>query len=135
MKAWKILQRPITLEAGIPLKSEAPAEIRVEYEISYSNRLVAWVSSNGKLCGVIQNNRSVVADLRVSECLTLYEMKPAKGWGWVGITIKDSHGNVLYTLFESRHSEKSLEWLQATQDILADVFGLRKEFQDLGCDA
>jgi len=135
MKVWKVLQRPVTLEADIPLKSEAPLEIIEKYESQYSNKLVAWVTESGENCGVIQNNRSVSAELTCAESVTLHEMKPAKGWGWVGLTIKDSNGEVLATFFQSRHSEQSLKWLKVTQKILAKSFFLKEEFEDLGCDA
>ncbi|MBD3587358.1 hypothetical protein HHX48_16600 [Salinimonas sp. HHU 13199] len=135
MKVWKVLEKPLILEASISLKSEAPEEVVNQYEPSYSNKLVAWIIGNEESCGVIQNNRSVCAQYKSAKSITLYEIKPAKGCGWVGITINDHEGNELATLLESRHSEKSLSWLKTTQEVLADSFGLKVEFEDRGWDA
>jgi hypothetical protein len=70
-----------------------------------------------------------------ADILSLYEERPAKGSGWVGITVKTSTDVVIATLFESRHSEKSLNWLKTIQPILALAFDLKTEYEDLGYNA
>lgn len=65
----------------------------------------------------------------------VYEIKPAKGSGWVGMTLQSESGKELVTFFSSRYSQLSINWLNRTQEKIADFLGLKTEFQDLGYDA
>ena len=125
----------MALEADIPLKSEAPEEVVLAYNGKYKGKLAAWIKTDRSCCGCIQHNRSVCADLSDAKYVTLFEQKPAKGWGWVGITINSSKNEVITTIFESRYSEKSLKWLENTQDKLVELFKLEAQYENHGYDA
>jgi hypothetical protein len=135
MKIWINIERPITIEAEIPLKSEAPASVVELYSKNDKNNLIAWKTDDEKYFGCIKNNRSISILFDKSYIVSLFEERPAKGSGWVGITIKTSAGEVLATLFQSRHSISSLNWLKSVQHLLASTFDLKEEYEDLGNNA
>ena len=130
----KVIPKSVTLEASIPLKSEAPDDVIKEYESTYKGRLAIWKSSRSDSFGCIQNNRSVKAILSQAEKVVVYEIKPAKGSGWVGMTVQNESGEELVTLFNSRYSQLSINWLNRTQAKVAEFLELQTEFQDLGYD-
>lgn len=130
-----LLPRRVGLEADIPLKAEAPPMVEKLYEEKYSGKLVAWIDKELRKCGCVYLNRSTTADLKSLKTVSIYEIKPAKGWGNVGIALKSTEGEVLAVLFSSRHSEQSLEWLKATQKKLAAFLNIKSEYEDHGLDA
>ncbi|PKG36976.1 hypothetical protein [Psychromonas sp. Urea-02u-13] len=135
MQVWINIDRPITVEAEIPLKSEAPESVVGLYNKNERNNLIGWKTEDGKYLGCIKNNRSISVLSDESSVLSLYEERPARGAGWVGMTIKSSTGEILATLFQSRHSVNSLNWLKSTQHLLAKAFNLKEEYEDLGYNA
>lgn len=135
MVEFKVIPKSVTLEASIPLSSKAPEEVVAKYEINYKERLVVWKYNEMDLCGCIQNNRSVKAVLSHAYKVVVYEIKPAKGSGWVGMTLQTESGTELVTLFSSRYSKLSINWLNRTQEKVADFLGLETELQDMGYDA
>ena len=134
MIEYKLLPRPVTLEASIPLKSDAPDEVVSEYRNRFGGKLVVWKNAESMICGCIHNNRSVVAPLKELGNVCVYEMKPAKSTGWVGMCLKTHSGEDVVTLFDSRHSDLSMKWLLATQEKVASFLSLGSTFQDLGYD-
>ena len=134
MIEFKLLPRSVTLEASIPLKSEAPEAVVAEYESRYSGKLVLWKDIQLGMCGCVHNNRSVVANIDAAAFVTVYEMKPAKSSGWVGMGLRTKNGEELVTLFDSRYSQLSINWLQRTQPKVAEFLQLDTSFVDLGCD-
>ena len=134
MKLWQSIPRPLNVEADIPLKNQAPEEVLSLYETCEKGTLVAWISADEKLCGCIRHNRSVAAETEHAAVLSVFEIKPAKGTGWVGMTINSKEGEVLATLFESRYSRNSLNWLKGVQPELAKLLGLAQQYRDEGYD-
>ena len=130
-----LLPRRIGLEADLPMKVDVPTNVEKLYKEKYSDKLVAWLDKNTDKCGCIYLNRSATADLSKTRLISIYEIKPAKGWGHVGSTLKCAQGEVLATLFSSRYSEQSLEWLETTQKKLASFFDIETEYESLGYDA
>lgn len=135
MKKWIEIDRPVDVEADIPLKDQAPTEVRDEYDRSSKNKFIVWVSSDSKLIGCIKNNRSISADFEFAVAVELYEMKPAKGSGYVGLDIKSKNGECLAVIASSRYSQRSLQWLKQIQPILAKVFHLEQRYEYHGKDA
>jgi hypothetical protein len=135
MKEWVEIARPIDVEADIPLKDQAPTEIKENYDHSYKNKFIAWVNNDGSLIGCIKNNRSIAAESSKAAVIVLYEREPAKGDGYVGLEIKSETGECLARVAGSRYSQKSLLWLKQIQPILAKVFKLRETYEYHGKDA
>lgn len=135
MKEWIEIDRPLDVEADIPLKDQAPKEVRDEYDRSSKNKFIAWVSNDTNLIGCIKNNRSISAEFDSAEAVELYEMEPAKGSGYVGLDIKSKNGECLAVIASSRYSQKSLQWLKQVQPILAKVFQLKETYEHHGKDA
>jgi hypothetical protein len=132
MTNFKIFPRPVTLEASIPLNTDTPEDIKGVYEEKYFGKLAAWVSPN--TIGCIQNNRCAYTNKDYAVYLTLFEIKPAKGSGWLGLTVNSKENQVMVTLFQSRHSEKSLRWLEKTQEDMASFYKLEAQYNDRGFD-
>lgn len=129
-----VLTKSVSQEATIPLKSEAPADVIREYEKNHKGKLVIWKSIEKDECGCIQNNRSVNTSLSNAARVVVFEIKPAKGSGWVGMTLQDDSGKELVTLFISRYTQLSINWLNRTQVKVSEFLGLQSEFQDFGYD-
>ncbi|WCN08899.1 hypothetical protein [Marinomonas mediterranea] len=135
MVIFEVIPKHATLETLIPLKSDAPADVVNEYEINHKALLTVWKNTETDLCGCIQNNRSVNTVLSYADKVVVYEIKPAKGSGWVGMTLQSEAGKELVTLFSIVYSQSSINWLIATQEQVANFLGIKAEFQDLGYDA
>jgi len=135
MTEFLLLPRRVGLEADLPLKSEVPSVIEKTYNEKYSGKLVAWFDENLGKCGCVYLNRSATAETIDLEYVSIYELKPAKSWGHVGITLNSKKGQVVATLFSSRHSEESLVWLRATQEKLVPFFNLKAKYENHGYDA
>lgn len=135
MKAWQSFSKPLDVEADVPLTNDAPADVATLYAERENGNLVAWVSDDGRWFGCIRLNRSVAVPSAAAEALSLFELKPARGAGVVGISVNAPNGEPLRTLLQCRHSEPSLLWLKSVRRELARVFHLREEYEDLGYDA
>ncbi|TLM73200.1 hypothetical protein ACONUD_02330 [Microbulbifer harenosus] len=135
MKAWFEIERPITVEADIPLKDEAPEEIKEKYASTLQGKFIAWSTSNGELIGCIKNNRSVCARIEEVKYIELYEMVPAKGWGELGLAFMAENGSCVSLIASSRHSLESRMWLVMLQEKLVNLFGIPAKYSDLGPDA
>jgi len=135
MKTWIEIDRPVDVEADIPLKDQAPTEVKERYANSCKNKFIAWTSEDGKLIGCIKNNRSVAASSAEADTVELYEMEPAKGTGFVGLNIISENGECLAVIAASRYSTKSLSWLKNIQPVLAKAFGLKETYDYQGKDA
>jgi hypothetical protein len=135
MKEWIEIIRPVDVEADIPLKDQAPLEIKVKYNEFYKNKFVAWVNDDLSLIGCIKNNRSVSAKCSEAAVIELYEMEPARGGGYVGLDIKSKAGESVAVVASARYSQKSLKWLKEIQPILAKVFKLEETYAYHGKDA
>jgi len=135
MNTWIEIDRPVDIEADIPLKDQAPIDVKTKYNESYNNKFVAWVHNDLGLIGCIKNNRSISAKCSEAAVIELYEMEPAKGGGYLGLDIKSKGGECLAVVAHSRHSEKSLKWLKEIQPILAKAFSLKETYEYHGKDA
>ena len=51
------------------------------------------------------------------------------------MTLQDDSGKELVTLFSSRYTQLSINWLNRTQVKVSEFLELQSEFQDLGYDA
>jgi len=134
MTDFLLLSRRVGLEADLPFKSESPSAIEKIYNEKYSGKLVAWSDESLGKCGCVYFYRSATAETSDLEYVSIYELKPAKSWGHVGITLNSKEGRVVTTLFSSRHSEESLVWLKATQEKLVAFFNLKPKYEDHGYD-
>ena len=135
MNEWIVISKPIDVEADIPLEDQAPIEVKQRYNESYKNKFVAWRNEELNLFGCIKNNRSISAKCSEGTILELYEMEPAKGSGYVGLTIKSEDGKSIAAIARARYSEKSLTWLKEIQPILAKTFKLQEHYEYHGKDA
>jgi hypothetical protein len=135
MNNWIEINRPVGVEADIPLKDQAPVEVKERYVSDYKNKFIAWISEDGKNIGCIKNNRSVGASLAEAHSIQLYEMDPAKGTGFVGLKIVSASGECLAVIAASRYSVESLKWLKEAQPILASAFDLQETYEYQGKDA
>lgn len=134
MIEFKVIPNSITMTTSIPFESNAPKEVIDEYVNSCNESVAIWKYSEMDLCGCIHNNRSVKAVLSHAHKVVVYEVKPAKGSGWVGITLQNDSDKELVTLFGLRYSQSSINWLNRTQEEVGEFLGLKTEFQDLGYD-
>lgn len=132
---WIVINKPIDVEADIPLADQAPIEVKQQYNESYKNKFVAWRNDQLNLFGCIKNNRSISAKCSEATILQLYEMEPAKGTGYVGLAVKSEAGKMVATIAHTRYSEKSLTWLKEIQPILAKTFKLQENYEYHGKDA
>ena len=135
MNTWIEIDRPVDVEADIPLKDQAPSGVKEKYTNSCKDKFIAWTSEDGKFIGCIKNNRSVVASTAEAYAVELYEMEPAKGTGFVGLDIISENGECLVVIAASRYSKKSLSWLKNIQPVLAKAFGLKETYDYQGKDA
>lgn len=135
MNNWIEINRPVDVEADIPLKDQAPIEVKERYAMGYENKFIAWISEDGKNIGCIKNNRSISVSLNEAHSIQLYEMEPAKGHGFVGLDIISASGECLAVIAGSRYSVKSLKWLKEIQPLLATTFDLQEAYEYQGKDA
>ncbi len=135
MQEWIEIDRPIDVEADIPLKDQASDEIKKKYNNEgCKNKFVAWVSESGTFIGCIKDNRSISVESSKATTVELYEMESAKGGGYVGLDIVSENGECLAVVAHSRYSQKSLQWLKKIQPVLAGVFNLEKAYRYHGKD-
>ena len=133
MKIWEVIDRPLDVEADLKFGvDEAPIEVRERYDSLHTGELVAFATFKNEY-GFIRLNRSVTFKYSVESKISLYEVKPAKGSGHVGLSIKSNDQDV--SVVSSRHSKKSFEWLTEVQKILEKSFELEAIFEDYGFDA
>lgn len=135
MKEWIEIIRPVDVEADIPLKDQAPIEVKERYNDDCKNKFIAWVNDDRSFIGCIKNNRSISAKSSDAVAIELYEMEPAKGGGYVGLDIISESGGCVAVIAHSRYSQKSLQWLKEIQPILAKAFNLKETYDYQGKDA
>jgi hypothetical protein len=135
MEQWKEIRKPLDVEADIPLKNEAPEEVKEKYAARCKSEFVAWGVQAGVLSGCIRSGRSIQIESEIVEIIELCVMEPAKGSGYVSLEAKSQDGSYTEVIASARYSQKSLSWLKELQFELIKTFNLRENYQYHGKDA
>ena len=135
MDLWLKIDRPQNIEADIPLKDDAPEEIKDRYIESNWGDLIVWANKEDGKFGCIRYNRSIAMPLTEIDSIELQEMKPGKGPGYVHLSFVSGGGKTLGGIYSSVFSRGSLEWLSKIQPLIADSLNIEQAISDHGYDA
>ncbi len=120
-----------------PEQSHPPVPLPVE-EAAEKGKLwhvLAWVDETENQCGVyckrmgISIQRSAITDASIEV------MRPAKGQGWVSLSVRCSNVRGRIALLESPYfSERALTWLIDRSEQFEALLGMKIPVQELGTD-
>ncbi len=135
MKVWLRVERPIDVEADIPLKDEASEKVKRQYRQENWGDLIIWANYEDGDFGCIRYNRSISMPLSEVSVLDLQEMKPGRGSGYLHLSFVTCNGKQLGSIYSSRCTKKSFDWLSKIQPMIANALNLEQRFSDHGYDA
>ncbi len=134
MKLWLKIHRPANVEADIPLKDDAPEEIKQRYSERNWGDLIIWANKEDDSFGCIRYNRSIALPLSEIDSIELQKMKPGKGAGYVHLSFVNRDGKNLGGIYSKAFSKTSFEWLSKIQPLIADSLSIKQKISDHGYD-
>ena len=135
MDTWLKINRPVYVEADIPLKEEAPEKIKQHYSDYNWGDLIIWTDDEEGVFGCIRFNRSITMPLSELGSVELQEMKPGKGSGYVHLSFVSKEGKQLGGIYSRVCAKKSFDWLSEIQPQIAETLNVEQRFADHGYDA
>ena len=133
-QVWLRIERPIDVEADIPLKEEASEKIKRLYCDEHWGDLIIWASSNERTVGCMRYNRSISMPLDKVRILDFQEMKRGKGQGYVQLSFLSANGDQLGGIYSCINSKKSYDWLSKIQPVIAKALSLEQRVSNHGHD-
>ena len=134
MEVWLKINRPIDVEADIPLKDEAPENVKQRYSKHNWGELIIWADDKAGNFGCIRYNRSITMPLSDLKSIELQEMKPGKGAGYVHLSFVSKDGKNLGSIYSRVCTKKSFDWLSKIQPEIAETLNVEQKFSDHGYD-
>ena len=135
MDLWLKIDRPIDVEADLPLKDEAPDDVKKQYSKSNWGELVIWSNNENDSFGCIRYNRSITMLLSELGSIELQEMKPGRGRGYIHLVFISRDSNHLGGIYSGECTKKSFDWLSKIQPEIAGALNIEQKFSDHGYDA
>jgi len=132
---WLEVKKPLGVSADVPLKDEAPIEIRSKYGSTRRSDLVVWLDDETNTIGFIKNNRSISNSLESASAIVLGYMKPAKGPGFIELMFTDNLGKNVVAIFSQSWTQKDFDWLKSIQSTIASATNFESRELCYGFDA